>query len=90
MFLVWERIGIARLLPADAGSGGADNNFTLTGSRAVRRGDFSAAEFIDLCLAENERRLSLYDPRLLRPRTVPRLLRFVRCLLRRKAVAAQP
>jgi hypothetical protein len=90
MFLVWERIGIARLLPADAGTGRADNNFTLTGSRAVRRGDFSAAEFIDLCLAENERRLSFYDRRLLRPRTMPRLLRFVRCLLRRKAVSPRP
>lgn len=87
MFLIWERIGIARLVPSGAGSG-ADNNFTLTGSRAVRSADLSAAAFIDLCLAENERRLSLYDPRLLRPRMVPRVLRFVRCLLRREAAAA--
>jgi hypothetical protein len=81
-FLVWERIGLMR-------SAGADNNFTLTGSRAVAA-DLSAAGLIDLCLAENERRLSLYDPRLLRPRTMPRLLRFVRSVLRRKAVAPQP
>ncbi|HJU18931.1 MAG TPA: ferritin-like domain-containing protein [Stellaceae bacterium] len=88
-FLVWERIGIARGLPTGA-QGGADNNFTLTGSRAVGAGSLSAAGFIDLCLAENDRRLSGYDPRLLRPRTVPRLLRFVRCFLRKGAVAAPP
>ena len=83
-FLAWERIGLARGMPAGA-KGGGDNNFTLTGSRAVGAGELSARGLIDLCLAENERRLSLYDPRLLRPRTMPRLLRFVRCLMRREA-----
>jgi hypothetical protein len=90
IFLIWERIGIARALPAGRGGGGPDNNFTLTGSRAVSAEDLSAAGFVDLCLAENERRLSLYDPRLLRPRTMPRLLRFVRRFLRREAAAPQP
>jgi hypothetical protein len=90
LFLIWERIGIARGVSAEAGSVRPDNNFTLTGSRAVSAGDLSAAGFIELCLAENERRLSLYDPRLLRPRAMPRLLRFVHCLLHRKAAAPQP
>jgi len=30
-----------------------------------------------LCLRENDRRFAGYDPRLLRPETVPRLARFV-------------
>jgi hypothetical protein len=89
IFLIWERVGIARGAAAGA-QGGADNNFTLTGSRAIGAGRVSAAEFIDLCLAENERRLSLYDPRLLRPRAMPRLLRFARRFLRREALAPQP
>jgi len=33
---------------------------------------------MDTCLAENDRRLSGYDPRLLRPRMVPRLVRLAR------------
>ncbi|MGH7096393.1 MAG: hypothetical protein ACREE4_01885 [Stellaceae bacterium] len=85
-FLAWERVGIARAMPA----GAADNNFTLTGSRAIGADRLSARELINLCLAENERRLSLYDPRLLRPRTVPRLLRFMRFWVRKEAVAPPP
>jgi len=33
---------------------------------------------MDVCLAENDRRLSGYDPRLLQPRIVPRLVRLAR------------
>jgi hypothetical protein len=77
-FLVWERIGIARGLDAKGGATPQDNNFTLTGSKAVGAVDLSAAGLVDLCLAENERRLSGYDARLLRPKTVPGLARFAR------------
>jgi len=48
-----------------------DNNFTLTGSKAVGAVDLSVATLIDVCLEENERRLSGYDGRLLRPNLVP-------------------
>ena len=45
-------------------------------------GDFSIRTFLETCLRENERRLGLYDPSLLRPRFAPRLartaLRFMR------------
>ena len=40
------------------------------------------AELLDLCLAENERRMAAYDPRLLRPQFMPLLVRFVRRFLR--------
>ena len=39
--------------------------------------DFSIRSFLELCLAENDRRLSLYDPRLLRPTMVPSVIRKV-------------
>jgi hypothetical protein len=81
-FLVWERIGIARGFDgADDGEGGSvaqDNNFTLTGSQAVGAAHLSIRGLIEVCLAENDRRLAGYDPRLLRPTVVPRLARFVR------------
>ena len=81
-FLVWERIGIARGFDgAGDGEGGMvpqDNNFTLTGSKAVGAVDLSIAALIDVCLAENDRRLSGYDLRLLRPSVVPCLVRFAR------------
>src|SRR6516164_1167119 len=86
-FLIWERIGLARGFGgAGDGEGGMtpqDNNFTLTGSKSVSAASVPLGALIDVCLAENDRRLSGYDPRLLRPTVVPRLLRFVRCFLPR-------
>jgi hypothetical protein len=83
-FLVWERIGLARGVGRGetGGTTPQDNNFTLTGSKSVGAVDLSPAALIDVCLAENDRRLAGYDPRLLRPSMVPRLMRFVRRFLR--------
>jgi hypothetical protein len=77
LFLIWERIGIAR----DVGSGVQDNNFTMTGAKAVGD-DIDVAELIDLCLAENERRMGAYDRRLLRPFAVPALAKLARRFMR--------
>jgi hypothetical protein len=77
MFLIWERIGIAR----NVGSGVQDNNFTVTGAKSLGE-DIDVAALIDLCLAENERRMSRYDQRLLRPWVVPTLARLVRRCMR--------
>ena len=77
LFLIWERIGIAR----DVGSGVQDNNFTVTGAKAIGA-DIDVAELVDICLAENERRMSVYDRRLLRPFAVPALAKLARRFLR--------
>jgi hypothetical protein len=88
-FLIWERIGVARGIDASGAPGKPqDNNFTLTGSKAVGAVDLSPAALIDICLAENDRRLAGYDARLLRPRAMPRLLRLVRHFLRTPRPAA--
>jgi hypothetical protein len=88
-FLVWERIGIARGLDgAGEGEGGMvpqDNNFTLTGSQSVGAADISIGALMDVCLGENDRRLSGYDPRLLRPSVVPSVVRFVRRFILRRS-----
>jgi hypothetical protein len=84
VFLIWERIGIAR------GIGGApapDNNFTVTGSKAVGI-DITPWQLFDVCLAENDRRLAGYDPRLLRPTFVPGMLRLARRFFGGKPAAA--
>jgi hypothetical protein len=87
-FLIGERIGLARSAGKTLDGADQDNSFTLTGSKAVADIDLSPAALIDLCLAENERRMAGYDPRLLRPQVMPRLLRFARCFLRSPAAAA--
>jgi len=74
-FLVWERLSLAR----DMNGNVQDNNFTVTGASQVGV-DIGIPELLDICLAENDRRLSIYDSRLLRPRTVPALVRFARNL----------
>jgi hypothetical protein len=79
VFLIWERIGLARNLGGEE----QDNNFTVTGAKSVGA-DIDVAELIDLCLAENERRMGRYDARLLRPRMVPALARVARRLMRRR------
>jgi hypothetical protein len=79
-FLVLERIGLAR----DIGGGPPqDANFTVNGASAVGE-DIDTAELMDLCLAENDRRMAGYDLRLHRPRTVPRLVRLARRFMRSK------
>jgi hypothetical protein len=67
---------------AACGTRSQDNNFVFTGSKAIGLGDVSAAAVIDICLSEHERRFSGYDPRLLRPTVMPRVMRFVRRFMR--------
>ncbi|MGD0493500.1 MAG: ferritin-like domain-containing protein [Steroidobacteraceae bacterium] len=85
IYLIWERIGIAR----NVGGGAEDNNFTLTASKSVHD-DIDAADLIATCLSENERRMSLYDRRLLRPRLVPALARWALRLMRPGRAARSP
>ena len=79
VFLAFERLGIATEV------GGAevpqDNNFTLTGAEHLGL-DLSLAGLMDVCLAENDRRLAPYDKRLLRPMFVPRMVRLVRGVMK--------
>jgi hypothetical protein len=73
-FLGWERMGLAK----DVGTA-EETNFTVVGGEAVAEIDVPG--LMDLCLSENDRRLSVYDPRLLRPTFFPRLVRFARRFL---------
>jgi hypothetical protein len=75
-FLIYERISLGNNL-----ANGQDNNFTVTGATELGV-DVSIRELMELCLAENDRRLGTYDPRLLRPRLVPRAVRFWQRVLR--------
>jgi hypothetical protein len=74
LFLGWERMGLAK----DVGSA-EEANFTVAGGEAVAEIDVPG--LMDLCLSENDRRLGIYDPRLLRPTFFPRLVRFARRFL---------
>jgi hypothetical protein len=71
-FLAWERMSIARGL-----GGRDDNNFTVTGASELGV-EINLPTLLDVCLEENDRRLSGYDQRLLRPRFVPWAIRLAR------------
>lgn len=81
VFLGWERIGLAREVgkedPKAAPEKTQDNNFTLNGSKALGETDIGVLSLMKLCLSENDRRFAGYDPRLLRPTTMPAIARFL-------------
>ena len=85
-YLIRERIGLAK----DVSAGEKENaNFTVEGAAAVG-GEIDTAELMALCLSENDRRLSGYDPRLRPPTTVPRLVRLALPVLRWLGRRAKP
>ncbi len=61
--------------PGQAPAAGSQDGFTLKSHTAF--GDFTLRSFLELCLAENERRLAPYDQRLLRPTLVPGTVRLM-------------
>jgi hypothetical protein len=79
LFLIWERIGIARGL--DDKGVMQDANFALTGDQQIGLG-LELKEMLGLCLTEDRRRMDGYDRRLLRPTLVPCLARFARLFVR--------
>jgi hypothetical protein len=60
---------------------GQDNNFTVNGAKELGV-DITIPELMDICLAENDRRLGIYDKRLLRPNFVPSMVRLARRFMR--------
>ena len=82
-FLVWERMGIA----GDLDHGQQDNNFTMNGAEQLGV-DLDVGELMGVCLEENDRRLGIYDPRLLRPTFVPRMIRLARRFMPKSKKAA--
>nr|WP_249732258.1 ferritin-like domain-containing protein [Roseococcus sp. SDR] len=82
VFLGWERIGLAKTVDGDGKERTQDNNFTVTGGKAMTAKEYTMAEIMDLCLAENDRRFAGYDERLLRPTTMPWLVRLARRFMR--------
>ena len=58
-------------------------DFAMTGAEQIGIA-IEPPALIELCLAENERRMAGYDGRLLRPATVPMLARLALRLLKRR------
>ncbi|MCA3208679.1 ferritin-like domain-containing protein [Cupriavidus sp.] len=77
LFLIRERIGLAKGIDVKADGTAQDANFPMNAAGSLGQ-TLSAGAMIDLCLVENERRMAGYDARLVRPTTVPRLARLAR------------
>lgn len=74
LFLIWERIDMAKGMGDN--SKAQENNFTLNGSQELGV-EVTFPELAAICLAENDRRLAAYDPRLIRPRFVPSVMKLI-------------
>jgi hypothetical protein len=68
VFLIWERIGMARGFNNQGEA--QDANFSYNGREDLGV-DMRMRELLQICLTENERRMAGYDQRLLRPTFVP-------------------
>ncbi len=71
-FLIWERIDMAKGMGDTTKA--QENNFTLNGSKELGV-EIAFPELAAICLRENDRRLGVYDARLVRPRFVPAAMR---------------
>ncbi len=71
---VAARIRTARTLGKEPGASG--ENFTLSAHQELGE-PVTLHKLLQLCLSENDRRMGGYDSRLLRPRLVPSLARFL-------------
>ncbi|HEY2796821.1 MAG TPA: ferritin-like domain-containing protein [Thermoanaerobaculia bacterium] len=90
-WIVWQQLlGHAkqalRASRSDGDSSSAGEGFTMNSHSVF--GDVTARSFLELCLSENDRRLSPYDSRLLRPRMVPSAVRLALRFLPKKGVEA--
>jgi len=85
LFLIAERIGIAGDM--EKSDKAQDNNFTLNGSKELGV-EISFPELARVCLAENDRRLAPYDPRLIRPVFVPNMIRLALRFMKAPPAAA--
>jgi hypothetical protein len=81
LFLLWERIGLARSLEGDNDKTKSDSNFAMSGASSVTEQDINVRDLMQLCLTENDRRFAGYDERLLRPTTFPTLARLALALM---------
>lgn len=75
----WSRLKMARKTDS--------NNFTVNSGGSMGL-DISPRNFFALCASENERRLAPFDPRLLRPRMMPMLVRFASRFMPKEKAAA--
>jgi hypothetical protein len=84
--LIWERIDMAKGM-GDDNTKAQENNFTLNGSKELGV-EIEFPELAAICLAENDRRLAVYDPRLIRPKFVPGMIRLVLRFMGKKPARA--
>ena len=79
ILIAWERARLARAIGPGGNETRLDSNFTVSSAKAVSPVEIGVLDLMMLCLRENDRRFEGYDHRLVRPTTIPRL---VRCTIR--------
>ena len=77
LFLIYERLSLVKTVDDKGEVHTQDNNFTVTGTKEISSIDLNLPDFMALCIEEDDRRFSGYDPRLLRPKAAPRLAKAI-------------
>ena len=76
--LAFASAGWSRLM--DLKKMGGNSSFTIKATD-IEKSSMSPKEFINLCYQENKKRLEEFDPRLYRPKLIPRLMNQVQFFL---------
>lgn len=71
LFLIYERLDLVRTIDDKGVEHTQDNNFTVTGAKSMTEQNIDFVQLMELCLKEDDRRFSGYDPRLVRPKLAP-------------------
>ncbi|MFO1080076.1 MAG: hypothetical protein U1E23_05535 [Reyranellaceae bacterium] len=89
-YIAYERIVLARSLTPQGHGAGQDTNFTASTAQSMAAVELNARDLMAIALRENDRRFAGYDPRLVRPTTIPRLARFFLAVTRPFARKSKP
>lgn len=82
---IWMQVAsrLRTALKIKGANDSSQENFAMNAHAAL--GDTTPRSFLELCLAENEKRLKHYDPRLLRPTLAPGIARAMLAAMPRRA-----
>jgi hypothetical protein len=75
--IAWPELAPDELAPAWDAFLGEALETELIATKRIRRDDLTLRKFVETCVAENDHRMQVFDPRLPRPTLLPKMKRLI-------------